>query len=61
MVTETDESTVKQYTTHTEKTEDWDHHNKETKVQITLTLNNEPLSEVICARSTADGWNKLNQ
>ena len=60
MVTGTDESTVKQHTVHTEKTEDWDYHNKETKTQITLTLNNEPLRGVIHTGSATDGWNKLN-
>lgn len=60
MVIGTDESTVKQHTTYTEKTEDWDHHNKETKAQITLTLNNEPLRRVIHTGSATDGWNKLN-
>jgi len=48
VVTGTDESTIKQHTAHTEKTEDWDHHN------------NEPLRGVIHAGSATDGWNKLN-
>jgi len=43
-----------------EKIEDWDHRNKEAKVQITLTLSDKPLSEVIHTGSAANAWDKLN-
>jgi len=45
---------TKAYATQIEKIKDWDHCNKEAKAQITLILNNEPLSGVIHAGSAAD-------
>ena len=54
LVTRTDNNVAKAYTTQIEKIEDWDHHNKEAKAQITLTLSDKPLSRVIHVRSTAD-------
>jgi len=61
LVTGTSDDAAKVYATQIEKIEDWDHHNKEAKAQITLTLSDEPLSGVIHARSAADTWNKLNR
>ena len=60
LVTGTGDDTAKAYVTQIEKIEDWDCHNKETKAQITLTLSDKPLSEVIHTGSAADAWDKLN-
>ena len=60
LVTGIDDDAAKAHATQIEKIEDWDHHNKEAKAQITLTLSDEPLSGVIHAMSAADAWDKLN-
>ena len=60
LVTRTGDDTAKTHTIQIEKIEDWNHCNKEVKVQITLTLSNEPLSGMIHAGSAADTWSKLN-
>ena len=60
LVTVMDDDAAKAHAVQIEKIEDWDHHNKETKAQITLTLSDEPLSRVIHAGSAADAWDKLN-
>ena len=54
LVTRMGNNATKAHTAQIEKIEDWDHHNKEMKAQITLTLSDEPLSGVIHARSAAD-------
>ena len=54
LVTGTGDNATKAHTAQIEKIEDWDHHNKEMKAQITLTLSDEPLSGVIHAGSAAD-------
>jgi len=60
LVTGMGNDAAKAHAAQIEKTEDWDHRNKEAKAQITLTLSDEPLSGVIHAVSTADAWDKLN-
>jgi len=60
LVTGTGDNAAKAHAAQIKKIEDWDHHNKEAKAQITLTLSDEPLSEVIHAVSAADAWDKLN-
>ena len=60
LVTRIGNNATKVHATQIEKIEDWDHHNKEVKAQITLTLSDEPLSGVIHAGSAADAWDKLN-
>ena len=52
---------TKAHAAQREKTKDWDHHNKEAKAQITLTLSDKPLSGVIHAMSATDAWDKLNR
>jgi len=60
LVTEMGNNAAKAHATQIEKIKDWDHRNKEAKIQITLTLSDEPLSGVIHAGSATDAWNKLN-
>jgi len=60
LVTGTGDNAAKAHAAQIKKIEDWNHHNKEAKAQITLTLSDEPLSEVIHAVSAADAWDKLN-
>jgi len=60
LVTGIGDNAAKVHAAQIKKIEDWDHHNKETKAQITLTLSDEPLSEVIHAVSATDAWDKLN-
>ena len=60
LVTGTGNNATKAHATQIEKIEDWDHQNKEVKAQITLTLSDEPLSEMIHAGSAANAWDKLN-
>jgi len=60
LVTGMGDDAAKAHTAKIEKIENWDRCNKEAKVQITLTLSDEPLSGVIHAVSAADAWDKLN-
>ena len=60
LVTRMGNDATKTYAAQIEKIKDWNHRNKEAKAQITLTLNNKPLSRMIHTGSAADAWDKLN-